>query len=205
MDHFTWYTARAAGITAYLLLFGTVATGLLVSGPSGAWWKGVPLMALHRFVTWLMGAFLAIHVVVLMFDTYLRFSVPNVLVPFSAAYEPFWTGMGVIAMYLLVAVIISTAVRRRLQNLVWYGLHLLSYPAFVFTTAHGIKTGSDTRRAWMVAIYVLCAAVAALLLALRFAHRRIADQRLMERWGPGALAGAAFGGMVLVLLGTRVG
>lgn len=128
MAHFTWYTIRAAGITAYVLLFLTVATGLLLSGPGGAWWKGIPVLPLHRRLTWLMGAFLAIHVLVLLVDSYLRFSVVEVFVPFTAAYEPFWTGIGVLAVYLLVMVIVSTAVRRDLHNLLWYGLHLLSYP-----------------------------------------------------------------------------
>ena len=88
MDHVTWYTIRAAGITAYLLLFLTVATGLVLSGPGGAWWKGIPILPLHRFLTWLMGAFLAIHVLVLLVDNFLRFSVLEILVPFTAKYEP---------------------------------------------------------------------------------------------------------------------
>jgi hypothetical protein len=205
MDHFTWYTARSAGITAYLLLFATVATGLLLSGPGGAWWKGMPVLALHRFLTWLMGAFLALHVLVLLFDTYLRFNLLEVLVPFTSRYEPFWTGVGVLAVYLLLFVVVSTAIRRDLHNLVWYGLHLLSYPAFVFTTAHGIKTGSDTRKLWMLAIYVVCAAVTALLLALRFTRLNAGSGDQIKRWSPGVLAGGAFGAMVLVLLGTRVG
>lgn len=66
MEHLTWYVVRAAGITACLLMFLTVAMGLLISGPGGAWWKGVPTLALHRFLTWLMGAFLALHVLVLL-------------------------------------------------------------------------------------------------------------------------------------------
>lgn len=205
MDHFTWYTIRAAGITAYLLLFLTVATGLLLSGPGGARWKGIPVLPLHRFLTWLMGAFLAVHVLVLLIDSYLRFSVVEVLIPFTAAYEPFWTGIGVLAVYLLVLVLYSTVVRRELHNLLWYGLHLLSYPAFVFTTAHGIKDGSDTRSPWLLLLYVACAAVTTALLALRFTRLTVGTQHQVRRWGAGVLVGGVFFAMVLVLLGTRVG
>lgn len=204
MAHVTWYLVRAAGITAYLLLFATVATGLLLSGPGGAWWKGMPVLALHRFLTWLMGAFLAVHVLVLLIDSYLRFSPLQILVPFTSSYEPFWTGVGILALYLVAVVVASTAVRRDLHNLVWYGLHLLSYPAFVFATAHGIMTGADARSVWMLALYALCAVVATVLLALRFAHRPGRVEGRDKRWRLGALAGGAFGVMVLVLAGTRL-
>jgi sulfoxide reductase heme-binding subunit YedZ len=205
MDHVTWYTIRAAGISAYLLLFLTVATGLVLSGPGGAWWKGIPILPLHRFLTWLMGAFLAVHVLVLLVDNYLRFSVLEVLEPFAAQYEPFWTGVGVLAMYLVVLVVASTAVRRELHNLLWYGLHLLSYPAFVFSTAHGITTGADTKRGWMWLLYVACAAIAAALLAVRFTRLATGSTDWLQRWGPGVLAGGVFAAMVLVLIGSRVG
>ncbi|HZQ35892.1 MAG TPA: ferric reductase-like transmembrane domain-containing protein [Dehalococcoidia bacterium] len=205
MDHVTWYTIRAAGITAYLLLFFTVATGLILSGPGGAWWKGIPILPLHRFLTWLMGGFLAVHVLVLLVDNYLRFSVIEAFVPFAARYEPFWTGVGVLALYLVVLVVASTAVRRELHNLLWYGLHLLSYPAFVFATAHGITTGADTRHGWMLALYVVCAAIAAALLAVRFTRLATGSTDWLERWGPGVLAGSVFAVMVLVLIGSRVG
>ncbi len=205
MDHVTWYTIRAAGITAYLLLFLTVATGLILSGPGGAWWKGIPILPLHRFLTWLMGAFLAVHVLVLLVDNYLRFSALEVLVPFAARYEPFWTGVGVLAMYLVVLVVASTAVRRELHNLLWYGLHLFSYPAFVFSTAHGITTGADTKHGWMWLLYIACAAIAAALLAVRFTRLAASPTDGLQRWGPGVLAGSVFAVMVLVLIGSRVG
>src|SRR5690349_19099034 len=104
MEQVLWQLVRAMGITAYVLLFGTVATGMLLSGPGGAWWKGVPVLPLHRWLTWLMGAFLAAHVLLLLFISFspLNFGLLEILVPFAANYEPFWTGIGVLAMYLLI-------------------------------------------------------------------------------------------------------
>ncbi|HZU76916.1 MAG TPA: ferric reductase, partial [Dehalococcoidia bacterium] len=105
MASFTWYLIRATGITAYVLLFLTVATGMMISGP-GAWWKKIPMMPLHRLLTWLMGAFLAVHVLTLLFDTFLPFNVLQILVPFTSSFEPFWTGVGVLAVYLLLFVVV---------------------------------------------------------------------------------------------------
>lgn len=203
MENFIWYTTRATGITAYLLLFATVALGLMLSGRAGAWWQGVPVLALHRFLTWLMGAFLAVHVLILLGSSYLHFGILELFIPFLAVYEPFWTGIGILAVYLLVLVTVSTVIRKHLQNMVWYGLHVLSYPAFIGATAHGIMAGSDTRTAWMLILYAGCAVVAGVLLAIRSTPARTDDRPLVQRWAPGVLVAGAMSVMVAVLLGSR--
>ena len=57
----------------------------------------------------------------LLVDSYLKFTFADIFVPFIAPYEPLWTGAGIVGLYLLAIVVATSALRRRLDNLVWYG------------------------------------------------------------------------------------
>ncbi len=203
MENLIWYTIRATGITAYLLLFATVALGLMLSGRAGAWWQGVPILALHRFVTWLMAGFLAVHILVLLGSSYLPFGPLDLIIPFRAVYEPLWTGVGILAVYLLILVGVTTFVRKRLRNVVWYGFHLLSYPAFVGATAHGVMAGSDTRKPWLFILYVVCAVMSGGLLAVRSTPRTVDGVSPARRWAPGVLVAGSLSLMVGILIRSR--
>ena len=94
---------------------------------------------------------------------------------------------------------------RRLNSVLWYGLHLLSYPAFVLVTAHGLMAGSDTNAPWMLPVYGVCAVAALVLFIARFSAPKGTVAGPGRPWLRGALAGGAFGLMVFVLLAVRLG
>src|SRR5439155_22653243 len=100
-----WYTARAAGIVAWSLAGASVLWGLAISTralkgrPRPAW-----LFDLHRFLGGIAVAFTAIHVGAILLDTYVHFSLVNVVVPFTGTWHSAAVAWGIVAIYVLVAV-----------------------------------------------------------------------------------------------------
>ncbi len=151
-----WYMARASGIVAYLLLFFATFFGVAMSGKlaKGAL-KPSFLYGMHQFMPTLAVIFAAFHAVSLLGDQYIQFSPVDLLLPFSASYEPQWTGLGTLALYLLIALIASFYVRKWIGRRVWRSFHYLSYAAFFLALVHGIMTGSDASMPAVRAMYLL--------------------------------------------------
>jgi DMSO/TMAO reductase YedYZ heme-binding membrane subunit len=53
--------------------------------------------------------------------------------------------LGVVALYLLVAIEITSWLKRRLPRRLWHTVHLGSLPLFVFASVHGFAAGADNR------------------------------------------------------------
>ena len=154
----TWTVARAGGMTAYVLVTASVVLGLALSmrwqRPN---WPRLITNELHSFVTLLSLVFLTVHVGAVWIDPYLNFRWNEVFVPLASTYRPVWTALGIVALYLLLAVRISTQVRPWIGQAWWRRLHGLSFAVFALSTVHGMTAGSDARTPWATAIY--CAAL----------------------------------------------
>ena len=126
-----WYAERAAGIVAYVLLTALVVLGLALSNRVRTRaWPAFAIEDVHRFVGILAGVFVALHVGLIAIDTFVPFSVSQILVPFTADYRPVATGLGTVALELLVAVAIIerapvSSVARALANASLRGLRRL--------------------------------------------------------------------------------
>lgn len=142
--HLWWYVARASGIVAAVLVAAAVIWGLLLSTrvlqdrPRPAW-----LLDLHRMLGGLSVAFVAVHVAALMADSYVGFGVADVLVPFATDWRPGPVAFGILAMYLLVAVELTSLAMRKLPRRWWHGIHLSSYVCFWAVAIHGAAAGTD--------------------------------------------------------------
>lgn len=140
-----WYVTRAAGLTAYLLLWLSTVWGLAVSSKIFD-----PVLNrfftydMHQFLSLLAIAFVILHVVVLLADRYLPFSLAQVVLPFGAPYRPVWVGVGVIALYLTLLVSLTFYVRRWIGQRTFRAIHYLSFLAFVGAAAHGLLAGTDS-------------------------------------------------------------
>lgn len=139
-----WYIARSGGIVAWGLLAVSVFWGLALSSrflgkrPKPNW-----MLDLHRFLGGLAVVFVAIHVLALIFDTYITFGLVEVLVPFTGTYHPAAVAWGIVAMYLLVAVEVTSLLRKRMSKRAWRGIHYLSFPVFGLSTVHLLWAGTD--------------------------------------------------------------
>jgi DMSO/TMAO reductase YedYZ heme-binding membrane subunit len=168
-----WILARAGGIISYLLLFVSVVLGLFNSmrmlnrfvHPAG-------MVHLHKIISLLMLVFVTLHVVGLMLDSYLKVSIFESLVPFSTSqYKPLWTGLGTLAMYMAVAIIVSFYLTRRLGFKVWRTIHYFSFLMFVTTFLHGLMAGTDSSSSWMQATYLFTGFVVSFLVGIRIFTR----------------------------------
>ena len=121
-EHLPWIVSRGAGIAALLLASGAVALGLLMSGRMAKGWQR-DLRPLHEALSLATLAALALHALALLGDGYLSPSLADITVPFVFDYEPLWTGVGVIAGWLLVALGLSFYARARIGVARWRVLH----------------------------------------------------------------------------------
>ena len=113
-----WYVARAAGIVSWALVAISVCWGLLLAGrpiPGRAvgWARPHRLLDLHRYLGALAVVFTGIHVGALIADSYVHFDVVDVLVPFASSWRPGAVAWGVVAVWLLAAVELTSLAKRR--------------------------------------------------------------------------------------------
>lgn len=139
-----WYTARADGLVAWSLLAASVLWGLALSTRLGA---GKPrpawLLDLHRFLGGAGLVFTGLHVVSILLDSYVHFGLVEVLVPLTGDWHPVAVAWGVAALYLLVAVELTSLLRSHLSQRAWRLSHYLSFPLFALATTHALSAGTD--------------------------------------------------------------
>jgi predicted ferric reductase len=173
-----WYVARASGLVAWALLAGAVVWGLLLSSKlmrrrvKSSW-----LLDLHRWLAGLALVFTGIHVVGIMADTYVNFGLASVLIPLASHWHPVAVAWGIISLYLLAAVELTSLLRRHLNHRLWRRVHFLSFPLFVTSTIHGVSAGTDGRKPMAIITAVLTVGAVAAITAVRISHRR--DRPLM--------------------------
>lgn len=131
---------------------------------------------LHQLASLLALGMAAVHILSLLGDRFIGFTIRQLLIPFMSGYQPFWTGLGIVAFYLSVVVTASFWVRKRIGNRAWKALHALSYGVFVLALAHGIFVGNDNAL-WARLLYWGTGISLALLTLWRVAegraHRRL--------------------------------
>jgi methionine sulfoxide reductase heme-binding subunit len=169
-----WYAARAAGIVAYLLLTAVVSVGVGLAGRmNGKRWPRFAVEDVHRFGGILVGTFVAIHVATIAIDSYMPFSLSQLVVPLTSRYRPIWTALGIVAAELLLALAVANRLRGRMPYRWWRVTHYLNFVVWAGATVHGIGAGSDRGAPWMIAIYAVSVALVLVLLAHRVGRPRL--------------------------------
>jgi len=165
----TWDIARAGGFTAYILLTLAVIVGLALSTQiqSPSRWPRLLNSELHNFLTLTSTIFLVVHVLATWVDPFTKFSWNEILIPLTSHYRPEWMAFGIVALYLGIAIGISTWLRPHIGYKLWRQLHVLTLGVFALATIHGIGTGSDTQTPWALGIYVVSSVLIGSLLCRR--------------------------------------
>jgi predicted ferric reductase len=133
---------------------------------------------LHKLISLSVLVFTALHVAGLMLDSYLKISLLESLLPFTTSYRPEWTGLGTIALYLLLAVIISAMLSARLGYKIWRAVHYITFGLFFVTMLHGLMAGTDSKSMWTQVMYMVTGFIVIFLATTRFINR---DVRLKGR------------------------
>ncbi len=165
----TWDIARAGGFTAYILLGLSVALGLALSmkWQSPSKWPRIINNELHNFLALLALVFTTVHVLAVWIDPYTKFGWSEVFIPFLTHYRTLWMSLGIVALYLGIAIGISTLLRPYIGYAWWRRLHYVTIAIYVLVTIHSIMTGSDTKTSWGLAIYGGSIGIIGLLLTRR--------------------------------------
>jgi hypothetical protein len=120
----------------------------------------------------LVGIFVSIHVLTIAIDSYLPFSAVQILVPFTARYRPLWTGLGIAAAELLVALALANHYRRRIPYRLWRRAHYLNFAVWAAATVHGLGSGTDRTAPWLLVLYAASAAAVIALVLWRALRAR---------------------------------
>jgi methionine sulfoxide reductase heme-binding subunit len=158
-----WYASRSTGVVTLVILSAVVVLGILVSRQARL--PGLPGFAvtgLHRNLSLLAVVFTAIHVVTAVADSYVSIPLTATVVPFVSGYERFALGLGAIAFDLMLAVIVTSLLRRHMNPRVWRAIHWLAYLSWPVAVVHGILSSKDLQGGWELALTIICIAAVAI-------------------------------------------
>lgn len=154
-----WDLARTSGIVAYLLMWLSVAFGLMITDRIARVWPGGPVaFDLHQFTSLLGLAFALFHAIILLGVQYIQYTPLQILIPFATSYQPLWVGLGQVAFYALIPITFTFYFRRQIGAGMWRAIHYGSFIAFAFITIHGLLSGSDTSNWGVLGMYLLTGA-----------------------------------------------
>jgi ferric reductase like protein len=212
-----WYLTRASGVVALLLLTGTMLLGVV---GAKRWrserWPRFAVADIHRNLTLLALVFLVVHILTAVADSFAPIGLKDAFIPFASSYRPIWLGFGALAFDLLLALTVTSLLRRHVGYRAWRLLHWAAYAVWPLALVHGLGTGSDARTGWMSLLTFSCMAVVAVAVAVRLLRARPGPQILVAsatvavaiglvawyRTGPAQLGWAARAGTPPSLLKT---
>jgi len=154
-----WYTTRASGVVALVLLTASVCLGVLTTTRLTT--RSLPRFAvgdLHGRISLVAMVFVLLHVATSVLDTYVSIGLVAALVPFTSAYKPLDVALGTVAFDLLLAVTVTSILRRFIDAKLWRGIHWLVYASWPIAFAHGLVIGTDMRFGWMQIVSSVCGA-----------------------------------------------
>jgi hypothetical protein len=186
-----WYLTRGTGLVTLLLLTASVVLGVLQVQRWGS--PRFVVVSLHRAISLLVVVFLAVHVLTAVLDGFAPIRLLDAVLPFTGTYRPIWLGLGALAFDLIVALTVTSLLRRHLGLSAWRAVHWLAYACWPVALVHGWGTGSDTRTPWMLATTFACAAAVLGALAWRLASDWSANARVRST----ALGATVVGSVVI--------
>jgi sulfoxide reductase heme-binding subunit YedZ len=152
-----WYATRATGVVALVLLTMTVVLGIVTAGRAKSRsWPAFAQADLHKRVSVIALVVLGIHVLTSVLDTYVHLGRASIVVPFTSSYQPLWTGLGTVALDLMLAVAVSSALRHHLGARTWRVLHWLGPLCWPIAMAHALGEGTDAGTPWMDGLAAAC-------------------------------------------------
>lgn len=169
-----WLLSRASALSAYLLLWLSMALGLGISNKMARLWPGaLAAFDLHQFISLLGLGFALFHALILTGDRYINYNLVQIALPFaSVGYKPLAVGLGQLAFYLSALVTGSFYFRRQIGQQAWRLIHFASFAVFLLALLHGIASGTDSGTAWAAGMYWLSGGSLLFLLVYRMLQRK---------------------------------
>ena len=157
-----WYASRATGVVSLLLLTAVMLLGLLVTRQGRL--PGLPRFAvggLHRNLSLLAVAFVGVHVLAAVADSYVKIPLAAAVIPLASSYERLWLGFGAVSLDLMLAAAVTSLLRRHLSRRAWRAVHLTAYLSWPVAWLHSVLASGDLRHGLLFLMAVGCAILVA--------------------------------------------
>jgi len=184
----TWTLTRASGGVSLVLLTAAFALGIAdVARWRSRSWPRFAIDALHRNLALMAVAFVVLHILTTVLDTFVHIGLLAAFVPFSNSYKGLWLGLGAVSFDLLLALILTSMLRRRVGVRVWRAVHWSAYACWPVALLHALGTGTDASRPWMLALALGSTAVVGAAVVARLMHGGFLGATGTRHRSPGAL------------------
>jgi len=98
-----------------LLFSAVVVLGIVTTMRWGSErWPRFLSAEVHRTISLLSVVFLVVHILTAILDPFTHLGLAAALVPLASTYRPVWVGLGVVSIYLGLAVLVTSLVRDRI-------------------------------------------------------------------------------------------
>lgn len=161
-----WYVTRISGLVASVTLVILMLSGIgMLTGHTFTFLEPLTAWASHRALGLAFGVSVLLHIAALYFDSFIPFSLADLFVPFASQYKEIslfgisvgslYVSFGVIALYLLATIILTSLFWVEKRPKLWKLVHLLSYITMILVFVHALMLGTDVssgilRVAWVV-------------------------------------------------------
>ncbi len=149
-----WETVRSAGVIAFILLslsvIGGLATSFMKNGKTKMYFQMI-----HQISGWFGFWFAFMHTFLLLFDHYTEYRFVDLILPFVSEHERLWTGLGVLSLWGMFFVLLSSDGMKKLGKTVWKKVHYFSIPVYLFSLIHGVFLGTDSTNPLIAGMYVV--------------------------------------------------
>lgn len=154
-EKWSWYLTRAGGLIAFLLLYLAIFFGIAIRFPGlKKIFKPIDSLNFHGWISVQALIFVLIHGLVLLTDEYLDFSLKDVLVPFASTYNPEMITLGVLGMYSMIAIILTSYFRKHISYRVWRVTHFLNIALYGVAFFHAYYLGTDLKAGIVREIFI---------------------------------------------------
>ena len=187
-----WFLTRSTGLVSLILLTATIVVGVVASvGWTTQRWPRFLSQNVHRNLSLFCVGFVAVHVVTTVGDGYVPIGFADAFIPFRSPYRPLWVGLGALTFDLLLAVLVTSALRHRIGFASWRFVHWMAYLCWPIALFHGLGSGSDPPLPVVLFVDVVCTGAVLGAVAWRLATGRT--------FTAGARTGAAVATIVIAL------
>lgn len=164
-----WELVRGSGLLAYTMLSLSTMLGIAITVRAfDSITKRAYVYEGHQAISIVALVLTGIHMVMLLFDDFVGFSVFAVLIPFASGWRPIAVALGIGAFYITVVVTATSYVRPQIGQKAWRTIHYSAFVAWGFAALHGLFSGSDTGELWVQYLYLGTIALVAMITTFRF-------------------------------------
>jgi predicted ferric reductase len=177
-----WYVTRAAGFLAAISLVLLILSGIgFITGTSFRFLEPLTAWATHKAIAYIFAISGTIHVIALLFDKYVPFTIAQALVPFLSHYRQIsiaghhfgslYVALGVFSLYFVLAIILTSIFWMDKKPHTWKIFHFLSYLTIVFVFFHALYLGTDLAHGVFRVIWIVLGILIAIAIVYRLKRR----------------------------------